>query len=205
VVAQRLVRRLCMSCRRPYTPEADVLRSLNITEAEAGSLPFYKAVGCEQCNQTGYRGRIGIYEVMKITEKLRRLISQKISADALREAALEGGMLSLGEDGLAKVKSGLTTAEELLRVVTEVRETRTLCPGCSSPVALDFLACPNCGKRLSGGCPSCGRSLQPGWHFCPYCARTTEAKQVKKIKEREHRRELPAANVAEFKKNLNGA
>jgi hypothetical protein len=61
------------------------------------------------------------------------------------------------------------------------------------------MACPECGKRLSGGCPSCGRSLQPGWNFCPYCARTTEAKRGKKLKERELR-ELPPANVAEFKK-----
>ena len=137
---------------------------------------------------------------MKVTEKLRRLISQKVSEDALREAAISGGMLSLGEDGLAKVKSGFTTAEELLRVVTEVREMRTLCPGCSSAVAVDFLACPNCGKRLSGGCPSCGRSLQSGWNFCPYCARTTESKRPKKIRDRDQRRELPPANVAEFKK-----
>ena len=199
VVAQRLVRRLCMSCRRQYTPDADVLRSLNISEAEAGSLPFYKAVGCDQCNHTGYRGRVGLYEVMKITDKLRRMIAQRVSEDALRDAALAGGMLSLGEDGLAKVKAGMTTAEELLRVVTDVREMRTLCTGCGGAVAVDFMACPHCGKRQSGGCPSCGRSLQPGWHFCPYCARTTEAKSPKKIKERE-RRELPAANVAEFKK-----
>ncbi|HEV3214726.1 MAG TPA: ATPase, T2SS/T4P/T4SS family [Vicinamibacterales bacterium] len=200
VVAQRLVRRLCMSCRRQYTPESDVLRSLSISDSDAGSVPFYKAVGCDQCNHTGYRGRVGIYEVLKVTDKLRRLITQRVTEDALREAAIAGGMLSLGEDGLAKVKSGITTAEELLRVVTEVREIRTLCPGCSAAVAVDFLACPNCGKRLSGGCPSCGRSLQPGWNYCPYCAKTTEGKKAsKKIKERE-RRELPAANVAEFKK-----
>ena len=200
VVAQRLVRRLCMSCRRQYTPEADVLRSLNITEAEAGSMPFFKAVGCDQCNHTGYRGRLGIYEVMRVTEKLRRLISQRVSEDVLREAAIAGGMLSLGEDGLSKVKSGFTTAEDLLRVVTEVREMRTLCPGCSSAVAVDFMACPNCGKRLSGGCPTCGRALQAGWNFCPYCARNTESKRPKKIRDREQRRELPPANVAEFKK-----
>jgi len=200
VVAQRLVRRLCMGCRRQVTLEPDLLRALNISEAEAAVLPFYKAVGCDQCNQTGYRGRIGLYEVMRVTDKLRRLIASRASEDALRDAALAGGMLSLGEDGLAKVKSGQTTADELLRVVTEVREMRTLCPGCSAIVGVDFMACPQCGRRLSGGCPSCGRTLQSGWNFCPYCARTTEPRKTsKKIKERE-RKELPAANVAEFKK-----
>ena len=127
VVAQRLVRRLCVHCRRQYTPPADVLRSLNMSDTDAAAIPFYKSVGCDQCNHTGYRGRIGIYEVMRVTDKLRRLISARSTEDQLREAAVSGGMITLGEDGLAKVKSGVTTPEELLRVVTEVREMRTLC------------------------------------------------------------------------------
>jgi type IV pilus assembly protein PilB len=207
VVAQRLVRRLCVHCRRQYTPPADVLRSLNIAEADAASIPFYKSVGCDQCNHTGYRGRIGIYEVMRVTDKLRRLVASRVTEDQIRDAAVAGGMITLGEDGLSKVKSGVTTPEELLRVVTEVREMRTLCSGCGGAVGVDFNACPQCGKRLGGGCPHCGRALQPGWNFCPYCARSaTEAKPApKRLREKEKvaqggRRELPAANVAEFKK-----
>ena len=110
--------------------------------------------------------------------------------------------------GLAKVKSGITTPEELLRVVTEVREMRTLCAGCGSAVGVDFNACPQCGKRVGGGCPHCGRAMQPGWNFCPYCARSADEvkpRAQKRLRERdrdkgEGRRELPAANVAEFKK-----
>jgi type IV pilus assembly protein PilB len=204
VVAQRLVRRLCANCRRQYTPPPETLRALNITDGDAASIPFYKSVGCEQCNHTGYRGRIGIYEVMHVTDKLRRLISARAPEDQLREAALAGGMISLGEDGLSKVKSGITTPEELLRVVTEVREMRTLCSGCGATVGVDFMACPQCGKRLGGGCPHCNRVLQPGWQFCPYCTLSTdERKPAKRLKERDargSRRELPPANIAEFKK-----
>jgi type IV pilus assembly protein PilB len=206
VIAQRLVRRLCVHCRRQYTPPADILRSLGIADVEAAAIPFYKSVGCDQCNHTGYRGRIGIYEVMRVTDKLRRLIAARTTEDQIREAAVAGGMITLGEDGLSKVKSGVTTPEELLRVVTEVREMRTLCGGCGAAVGVDFNACPQCGKRLGGGCPHCGRALQPGWNFCPYCAKTTtEARKVpKRLRDRDQeaptRRELPAANIAEFKK-----
>jgi type IV pilus assembly protein PilB len=201
VVAQRLVRRLCPQCRRQYTPSADTLRALNMTETDAAQWPFYRAVGCDQCNHTGYRGRIAIYEVMAVNEKLRRLIAQRVGEDSLREVALSNGMVSLGEDGLAKVKSGITTAEELLRVVTEAREMRTLCPGCGGAVSMEFMACPHCAHRLSAGCGKCGRMLQPGWNFCPYCTASTSpgAAKAKRLKD-QRRLELPSSNVKEFKK-----
>src|SRR5262249_27675715 len=122
VVAQRLVRRLCTACRRQYTPDSETLRALNMSDADAAHFIFYKAVGCEDCNHTGYRGRMGIYEVMRVDDKVKRLIAQKVNEDIIRDAAIAAGMITLGEDALAKVKSGVTSAEELFRVVTEVKE-----------------------------------------------------------------------------------
>ena len=112
-------------------------------------------------------------------------------------------MLSLGEDGLAKVKAGVTTPEELLRVVTEVREMRTLCGGCGNAVAIDFVACPSCGHRLQNACGKCNRTLQPGWNVCPYCASSSEPKPKSKSKRLRagESSDLPApTRVTEFKK-----
>ncbi len=201
VVAQRLVRRLCPHCKRVYTPSAETLRSLNVSDADAQQWPFHRAVGCEQCNHTGYRGRIAIYEVMRVTDKLRRMITSRAGEDSIRDVALAGGMLTLGEDGLAKVKAGITTPEELLRVVTEVREIRTMCPGCGGSVAMDFNACPHCGRRLSGACAKCGRPQQAGWNFCPYCSNSATPKIGRRLRERRRTLELPPSNVAEFKKS----
>jgi type II secretory ATPase GspE/PulE/Tfp pilus assembly ATPase PilB-like protein/RNA polymerase subunit RPABC4/transcription elongation factor Spt4 len=169
IVAQRLLRRLCSSCRAPCVLSSDVLKTLHVDEVEGTN--FHRAVGCDLCHHTGYRGRLGIYEVMPVSDKIRRLIAQRASEATIRDAALSAGMLSLAEDGLEKVKAGVTTAEELLRVVTEVGEVRTACPSCRSVVAHDFVACPACGVRLKTACASCGRALQSDWSFCPYCAR----------------------------------
>jgi type IV pilus assembly protein PilB len=140
---------------------------------------------------------------MHVSDKLRRLIAQRGSEAQLREGAISAGMVSLGEDGLLKVKAGVTTPEELLRVVTEVREARTLCPACRASVSAEFVACPNCGHHVGGGCPHCGKPLQPGWNFCPYCAGSAEPGRqgaARRLREQREVRELPAANVAEFRK-----
>jgi type IV pilus assembly protein PilB len=205
VVAQRLVRRLCLNCRRQYTPSAETLRAFNLNDGQAAQIPFYRAVGCEQCNHTGYRGRIAIYEVMRITDKMRRLVAQCAGEDTVRDVAIATGMVTLGEDGLAKVKSGVTTPDELLRVVTEVREIRAPCPACGAAVAMDYVACPSCGHRLGGGCPKCGRAQQPGWKLCPYCAASTASRAAERRRMRADRRlELPPFRVAEFKKPQSG-
>jgi RNA polymerase subunit RPABC4/transcription elongation factor Spt4 len=138
---------------------------------------------------------------MRVTDKMRRLISSNAPEHQLREAALAGGMISLGEDALAKVRSGVTTPDELLRVVSEVGETRALCTRCGAPVSGDYLACPHCGMRQGDGCANCGRALQPGWTFCPYCAQgTEEPRRVRRVRTRENERRRPPGNVTEFKK-----
>jgi type IV pilus assembly protein PilB len=207
VIAQRLVRRLCKTCRCPYTPEGETLRAMGITDAEAATQVFYRAVGCDACSQTGYRGRLGIYEIMPVTDELRRHISMKGGEALLRDAALAAGMISLGEDGLEKVKAGLTTPQELLRVVTEVREVRATCPECGAGLARDFLVCPACGHGVSGTCVQCSRPKQPDWKFCPYCADSGSAalisakRRPKSVPARSAVPALPAArNIAEFKK-----
>jgi type IV pilus assembly protein PilB len=183
VIAQRLVRRLCMSCRRTYTPAPETLRAMGVAEAEAEGVTFYDAAGCEQCRQTGYRGRIGIYEIMPVTNEIRRLIARKVMGADLCAAARTAGMRSLGEDGLLKVKAGLTTPAELLRVVTDVRNSDGACSNCGGDVGPDYMACPACGHHLGGGCSYCGRTIQPDWKYCPYCVESTgsTAEQVRAL------------------------
>ena len=206
VVAQRLVRRLCHHCKQPYTPEGETLRAMSVTDVEAATLTLYRAVGCDQCNQTGYRGRVGIYEIMSVTDDLRRQIAQKGTEAQIRDAALAAGMISLGEDGLLKVKAGVTTPQELLRVVTEVREAKPVCPNCGVSVGRDFVACPACGHRVGGGCPHCGRPKQADWKFCPYCAKRAQPGPPNRGSRKlaAPSRDVPklpaASNVAEFKK-----
>ena len=120
VIAQRLVRKICSNCIIKYAP-SDVVRKklskdlgVNLEDQK-----FYKGQGCNQCNRKGYTGRIGIYEALAITEEIRILITQKATSDEIQKKAIEEGMVTMLQDGLDKVSSGLTTIEEVLRVVRE--------------------------------------------------------------------------------------
>ena len=115
ILAQRLVRLICDKCKEPYSPATDVLKDLNFaTDAQ-----FFRGKGCPKCNHTGLKGRTGIFELLVITEEIRKLIDEKKSADEIGKKARELGMRTLRDDGLLKAKEGLTTLEEVLRV-TEV-------------------------------------------------------------------------------------
>ncbi len=121
-IGQRLVRRICEKCRTVKTLTTTAVESLaGVVPAESlkQDASFYVGTGCENCGGSGYKGRVGVHEVMVINEPLREAILQKAPASRLRSIALGQGMVSMAEDGLFKAGSGLTTIEEIVRVITE--------------------------------------------------------------------------------------
>jgi len=115
VLAQRLVRRVCASCKRPITLNEEVLRELQLAPEEAAKATFFEGEGCVDCNNTGYRGRQGVYEVMPFSPRVRDLALERASSGEIKKAAIGEGMLTLRRDGLEKLKRGLTTVEEILK------------------------------------------------------------------------------------------
>jgi type IV pilus assembly protein PilB len=119
VLAQRLARKLCTHCCEMYTPSVDELLKARVSPdiaAAADGMAFYRKRGCPRCNQTGYKGRIGIYQLLTMSEQLESLAVTKATREDIERAAIEEGMRTLWDDGLAKVASGLTSIEELTRV-----------------------------------------------------------------------------------------
>ncbi len=120
IVAQRLVRGLCESCRQPIEIDEDFLREHNFPiERLATEGPIYEAVGCDECRGNGYKGRTGIFEILPVTDEIRPLVVAHASASAIKQSALDHGMKTLREDGWDKVLAGVTTIDEILRVTEE--------------------------------------------------------------------------------------
>jgi type IV pilus assembly protein PilB len=115
VLAQRLVRRACASCKRQITLSEEVMDELQMSAKDASNATFMQGEGCVDCNGTGYRGRQGVYEVMPMSGKLRELVLERSSAAEIKRVAISEGMLTLRRDGLEKLKRGLTTVEEILK------------------------------------------------------------------------------------------
>jgi type IV pilus assembly protein PilB len=116
ILAQRLVRVICSKCKQPYAAREPELLAAGITPEQAASANFMKGRGCNHCGGTGYRGRLGIFELMLMTSKIRELAFQGASTQDIRKAAVKGGMTTLYEDGIRKVLEGITTIEEVFRV-----------------------------------------------------------------------------------------
>src|SRR5947208_11469889 len=115
VVGQRLVRKICVNCRTPFEPTETQLALLNLSPHDLGEKVFYYGRGCSTCNDTGYKGRRGIYELLVVTDVMRNLINERAPTLVLRQKAMELGMVSLREDGLRGIFDGATTIEEVVK------------------------------------------------------------------------------------------
>jgi type IV pilus assembly protein PilB len=165
VIAQRLVRRICDECKEAYLPDPATALKVGLLPADG---QVYRGRGCQSCGGTGFSGRVGIYEFFRPTTAIRKLITNKASENDLRSAARQGGMKLLREDALDKVKRGITSPDEVLRVV-QVDETEVPCPQCGGLIEVDFSTCPYCLSSLKKSCTSCGQDLKIEWKACPYC------------------------------------
>lgn len=119
LLSQRLVRTICQKCAVPHIPSDELLQQLKLPATSEELQSAMKGIGCDQCGKTGYKGRIGIYEFLKVDDDIRAAITARSSAAAIRHVAMSKGMRTLREDALAKVRAGLTTIEEVIRVTTE--------------------------------------------------------------------------------------
>ncbi len=121
ILAQRLVRKICMDCREPVKVHPQLLIDLGIAPDEVKSFPVFKGKGCPICNNTGYKGRIGLYEVMPMKEEIKELILSRASTSEIKKEAIRLGMKTLRQSGIMKIKEGVTTVEEIFRSTIEDR------------------------------------------------------------------------------------
>ena len=115
VLAQRLVRTICQNCREEFRPSAEMLIELNLTPEQVEGKPFFFGKGCDKCNNTGYKGRMGLHELIIVDDDIRDAISGSLSTDDLRAVCEKKGMISLRESGMRAIHRGKTTIDEVVR------------------------------------------------------------------------------------------
>jgi type IV pilus assembly protein PilB len=188
VVAQRLVRRICADCTEDYVPEKHTMEYMGLMDknqekpAEStaqyyrlqlnskGWPVFKRGKGCESCNGSGYKGRVGVYEVMRITEELRDLIASGSTTAMIRFSAKQAGMITLKDYSLRLVGQGFTTVDEVIRVtLSDTGSEDKLCSKCHNPIGDDFVKCPFCQHDLKYSCTRCGTLQEESWTSCPKC------------------------------------
>lgn len=168
IIAQRLVRRICPACVMQVEPDPELLQSLKVSPAALGAT-VSKGKGCERCNNSGYSGRVGIFELFVMTNDYRHIVSSGYRESELLQLAKTEGMRTLVEDGIEKVKAGLTTLDELLRVLGPQTGNERSCDGCKRMIDPKYLFCPYCGTFRSNYCHTCRLPMEEEWVRCPFC------------------------------------
>lgn len=188
VIAQRLLRRICENCKEAYTPERSTLEYLGLLDKQQERLAdstiayfrlqlnedgwpiFYKGKGCDVCHNTGYKNRIGVFEVMRLNDEIRDLICKGSPTAMLRLAAKQSAMISLKDYSIRLVGQGHTSADEVVRVtLSDTSGEEKLCSRCRNPISDDFIKCPFCQHELKTSCSRCGTLQQEDWTSCPKC------------------------------------
>jgi len=167
IVAQRLARRVCPYCKTGRPPGREELDLLMIPEGTLNEVTV--GGGCYRCNNTGYQGRIGIFEVLIMNDGIRQVITGGCKESEVFNLARASGMRTLMEDGLEKVRAGVTTLEEILRVIGPPVRYERACERCGKNVDIKFLYCPFCGHFKENICHTCRMTLEAEWRVCPYC------------------------------------
>jgi type IV pilus assembly protein PilB len=170
VVAQRLVRVPCATCREPYVPADATLQLLGLGITDLSDATPLHGTGCPDCGGTGYRGRTAVYEVLEVDTAMRSTLLATPTEHAVAERARAAGLATLRTSALAKAWRGETTFEEAVRVTHSDRQGGLACPSCDRGVDHDMLTCPWCACPLGpDGCASCHRPMEPDWKVCPWC------------------------------------
>jgi type II secretory ATPase GspE/PulE/Tfp pilus assembly ATPase PilB-like protein/RNA polymerase subunit RPABC4/transcription elongation factor Spt4 len=168
IIAQRLVRRICSHCKTDDHPSDDLLRALKINNGE--TLNAKKGAGCRKCNNTGYKGRLGVFEIFVVDSEIRRMLRGNASESELMHNARQTGMTTLLEDARRKIDAGLTTCEEVLRVFGPQNTIEITCHTCNRILEERYLHCPYCGALAAGVCSKCGKFMYDDWRYCPHCS-----------------------------------
>jgi type IV pilus assembly protein PilB len=171
IVAQRLARRTCNRCRESYIPSDLDLKKLLWDDKD---FVFQKGRGCKDCLETGFKGRIGIYEILKMTAPVRAAINRNATEAEILKAAAMSGYMSLFDDARSKIGAGVTTPEEVLRVIQLRDGDENYCPRCSRPMSGVDGACPSCNEHSRSACVGCGSEVSARWLFCPRCGKPVQ-------------------------------
>ena len=169
IISQRLVRRLCPSCLQWVEAKHDLIEDLDAADCWKGKIPV--PGGCDRCHGSGYAGRLALVEILEMNDPLREVIRQGGGERKIREVARNWGFKTLLEDGIDKAAEGLTSMQELLRVLGPQKKLTRTCPACAQPVATTHRACTRCGTLVSPACRGCGENIETGWSYCPTCAK----------------------------------
>lgn len=171
VLAQRLVRKLCMQCVEQYQPSQEEIEHVELILPQAKDLPWRKGKGCPKCKKRGYSGRLAVSELFAVNSDIREAIEAQEPESVIQSLAVLNGMKSLMEDFINKINAGITGTNEVWNVVVGEETTAGLCPHCHTRVEPSYLVCPSCGQALKDKCPDCGKTLEKNWRFCPGCER----------------------------------